>query len=191
MGGYNSGGHNRQGRPTVERCTRLLVRELKASGLLQPGIQGTGSMGKDVALDVHSNESSATLRLRSTGGREQSILIEKHARPFGGFQGYFLCPDCNRRYTSLFLRQGRFACRRCYRLPYQSQRLRHYDRLLLKARKAEARLLGVSVNQCRGFDFPNRPKGMHYKTYETLITPIARACEGFNSECIQRFGKYM
>lgn len=184
MGGYNSGGHNRKGRLTVEQCSRLRVSDLKSAGLLKPGIRGTGSIGDTVFLEICSNK----LRLRHTAGGEQSILIERHLRPFGGFQAYLICPYCGGRFTSLFLRRGSLGCRQCCRLSYQSQRLRSYDRLLRKACKAEAFLLGVSPENCVGMDAPPKPKGMRWETYSRLIQPILEASDRFSIEAARRFG---
>jgi hypothetical protein len=188
MGGYNSGGHNGRGCPTVDQCTRLRLQELKRCGLLRPGASGTASMGR-LVFEIRAHDDSLILTLARRGappGPAKFVGIEKHARAFGGFQGYFVCPDCQRRYTTLLLLGERVSCRKCCRLPYQSQRSRGFDRVLTKARKAEAFLRGISPDECIGMDPPPRPKGMHRATYRRLIQPIRRASEAFLQEAHRR-----
>jgi hypothetical protein len=147
-------------------------------------------MGR-LVFEIRAHDDGLILTLARRGappGPAKFVDIEKHARAFGGFQGYFRCPDCRCRYTALILYGERFSCRRCYRLPYQSQRSRTYDRLLTKARKAEALLRGISPQECIGMDPPDRPKGMHRRTYMRLIQPILRASDEFVFEAARRFG---
>jgi hypothetical protein len=58
-----------------------------------------------------------------------------------------------------------FACRHCYRLAYASQQESAHDRGLLKAQGIRMRL-GGTANMLD--DFPEKPKGMHWRTYERL-----------------------
>lgn len=187
MGGYNSGGHNRRGRPTVEQCSRLFLKGIKACGLLRPGAVGTAHLGEELLFEIHAFEDG--MRLSLPHSRQQKFIrIEWHPRTFGGVQGYFLCPDCEGRCTSLLLFRGCLSCRKCWGFPYASQRSRRYDRLLLKARKAEASLRGLSPTQCIGMDPPPKPKGMHAVTYWRLIQPILRASDEFIIEASKRLG---
>ena len=58
-----------------------------------------------------------------------------------------------------------FACRRCYGLAYASRRKALYFRDIDKALKIRTRLGGSAVMSER---FPDKPKGMHWQTYERL-----------------------
>jgi hypothetical protein len=102
---------------------------------------------------------------------EQRVPITWTPCRLGGRRAWFRCLAysdgryCGRRVGLLYAAGELFACRRCYGLAYASQResLRH--RGLGKARKIRARL-GGSANM---FDaFPDRPKGMHWRTYVRL-----------------------
>jgi hypothetical protein len=58
-----------------------------------------------------------------------------------------------------------FACRHCYGLTYASQREALYFCDIDKAQKIRMRLGGSTV---MSEAFPNKPKGMHWQTYERL-----------------------
>lgn len=47
----------------------------------------------------------------------------------GGYRRWFVCPRCDRRMGFLYMRHGRFACRHCQKIAYQSQSGDSEDRL--------------------------------------------------------------
>lgn len=49
---------------------------------------------------------------------------------FGGHRRWFICPCCDKRMGFLYMRHGRFACRRCNRISYESQSGDAEDRLI-------------------------------------------------------------
>jgi hypothetical protein len=86
---------------------------------------------------------------------------------FGGERPWFICPGagCGRKVAVLY-RLGRyFLCRHCYDLVYESQREDKMYRALRRAQKIRNHL-GGSANMME--PFPEKPKGMHWKTYERL-----------------------
>jgi hypothetical protein len=65
-----------------------------------------------------------------------------------------------------------FACRHCYQLAYDSQREQPYQRALSRAQAIWMKLGGSA---CTSDDFPPKPKGMHWRTYERLCLEAERA----------------
>ena len=65
--------------------------------------------------------------------------------------------------TKLYGAGRLFACRHCYRLAYASQQELAHQRGLGKSQKIRMRL-GGSPNMLE--EFPDKPKGMHWRTYE-------------------------
>jgi hypothetical protein len=102
---------------------------------------------------------------------QHRVLLTRTPVRLGGSRPWFICSAetngkyCGRRVALLYSANGPFACRTCYGLAYASQRESRGYRGLAKARKIRARL-GGSMNM---FDaFPERPKGMHWRTYLRL-----------------------
>jgi hypothetical protein len=170
------------GRPTCESLPFIDVRRWHREGRLHPGQHfpcswtwGGESLG---SIIVQTEAEAVVLMFRSRTSEEgewksieQRVPIAWTECHLGGRRAWFRCTVysggryCGRRVALLYGAGELFACRRCYRLPYASQHesLRH--RGLEKARKIRMRL-GGSANM---FDaFPDKPKGMHWRTYEHL-----------------------
>lgn len=178
MGGPGSGRWYRwQGsKDTAEGYHFLDVRLLHRRGVLRPGGwdlvtwsragQPTGSIavrgGQDRVVLVY--------QVRSGGGSwqdvEDPISLTWTPCPYGGQRPWFLCPGvgCGRRVAIVY--GGRyFRCRHCYHLAYASQREDRVTRLLSKAQNIRRRL-GGSASLLE--PFPDKPKGMWWRTYERL-----------------------
>ena len=84
---------------------------------------------------------------------------------FGGTRQWFLCPSCKARCRILY-GGVQFRCRRCQRLKYETQYEPAFGRAATRALKIRDRLGSKG-----GLDepFPERPKGMHWNTYERLV----------------------
>src|SRR5262249_22135832 len=112
------------------------------------------------------------------------------SRPqFGGRRYWFSCPATGERAARLFLPSDgqRFMSRAAYRLAYACQREGPAERLMRKARKLH-RALGGQGDE---LEAPDKPKGMHWRTYERKLAAAQRADEAFAlslAPILRRFG---
>ena len=161
------------GRPAThvkaEHCRRIDVRRWQREGILEAGRSGgrqwvDQETGKQTsAISYRSSGDSVTLSYSIDGEpRTQVVWLAATACNYGGTRQWFTCPIRGERVAVLFLRAGRFACRHCQRIAYESQSGDVCDRTWSKQRKAEAKL------------GPNgaRRKGMHSTTRERLLSLI-------------------
>ena len=123
-----------------------------------------GVQTASISVMVQSTES---LRLLYTLGEDkrdasQQVRIDRTPCHFGNDRAWFTCPCCDGRSRVLFLRWGRFACRHCQKVAYESQSSDAMGRTWLKQRKLEAKL---------GNDW-TRPKGMRQRTYAALLDAL-------------------
>ena len=180
MGGVGSGGwHRFDKKTTTDECQSIDVRYLHRNGLLQPGHsfslrwsqagRETGSIRGVVSRDGRGEQVTLLYRHRRGPGRKwedvrETVALEWTACNFGGERPWFICPgaNCGRRVAVLYGPGRYFLCRQCYDLSYESQREGKANRALRRAQKIRERL-GGSANMME--PFPERPKGMHLKTY--------------------------
>lgn len=181
MGGFGSGRPSWGGRGTVEANRSLDVNKLKRRGCLQPGWQGGWEWTRDgeriawIQMRAEQGALHLSYRYRLNDGEWQSAdyavpLVWVPCR-FGGERPYFVCPGvvngvpCRRRVLKLYGAGRYFLCRHCYGLAFASQSESEYDRALRRANKIRMRLGGEPG---MGSLFPEKPKGMHWRTYERL-----------------------
>jgi hypothetical protein len=104
---------------------------------------------------------------------EYLVNIEWTQCNYGGSRPWFRCPakGCGRRVAVLY---GGviFACRQCHSLSYDSQKESAYNRALNRAQAIREKL-GGSRNVAE--NFPLKPKGMHWRTYERLRSDAEEA----------------
>lgn len=173
----------RVGRPTVESCITLDLRELKRAGLLSGvtqsgGLQWTAPHDQQpicrVRFKVTMSETAATLHLTTItcfgtpGGsvnmEGQRLELVTTTPPYGGRRWWFLCPSTGQRVLKLYLPSGTnaFASRQAYCLGYAVQREGALDQARRRTRKARKRI-GGGPNLCERL--PLKPKRMHWATY--------------------------
>jgi hypothetical protein len=183
LGGVGSGSWYRfNTKTTVEECRSLDVRRLHREGLLKPGYRFSWSWsraGRQIAsiggvVLGSSRPEGVVLLFRHRSGlsvewEDVQELVELDWTPcnFGGERPWFICPGagCGRRVTVLYGPGRYFLCRHCYDISYQSQRDNKMYRALHRAQDIRRRL-GGSANMME--PFPEKPKGMHWETYERL-----------------------
>lgn len=175
MGGPGSGNSLRWGtRAVCEHQKRIDIRYLRKRGMLTSGSMGSlsWSRGDESAGYIRYRAHEASLELDykfSDGDGEwrsvnEHVWLVKQGQPYGGFRKFFLCPRCHRRCMVLY-GGAYFRCRKCYGLAYASQNEDAADRTRRTAEKIRVRLGGTAdLDE----PFPEKPKGMHWKTYQRL-----------------------
>ena len=188
MGGVGSSSWYRfNKKATVEECRSLDIRRFHRAGLLKLGCRFSWSWSRagrqiasigGVALGSSRPEQVVLLfRYRSGPSAEwedvqEPVELDWTPCNFGGERPWFVCPGvvngvaCGRRVAVLHAAGKYFLCRHCYDLAYQSQRDNKMYRALHRAQDIRRRL-GGSANMME--PFPEKPKGMHWRTYERLF----------------------
>lgn len=178
MGGLGSGSYYRwQGKSTVEECRRLDVNWLNNRGYLVQGAMSSVRWTRDGeysgSIGIRAEASGLLLEYRSRSGARKWENVTEYvplswtACNYGGWRPWFICPgaSCGRRVGKLYSAGRYFLCRHCYGLAYASQRENTSGRMLMKAQNIRRRL-GSSTSMVE--PFPDKPKGMHWRTYMRL-----------------------
>jgi hypothetical protein len=183
MGGHGSGSWYRWStKLAAEDCRAIDVTEWHRKGLRPDawltmrwfrGEQETGSIGAYlVGADGAERVSAAVLIYTAGSGPEaedirESVPLDWTPCRFGGARPWFLCPGlgCGRRVGKLYCHGRYFVCRHCLDLTYESRREPAHTRALHRAQAIRERL-GGSMSMLE--PFPEKPKGMHWRTYERL-----------------------
>src|SRR5262249_53286208 len=167
------------GKTTVESCRSIDVLHWHRRGCLRSPRRFSWAWRQDgervASINVETERHRVTLRYRNRryGGdwasvKQQFPVVWTPCR-FGGDRPWFICSVyangtyCGRQVIKLYQAGRLFACCHCSRLAYTSQQESTHERGLLKAQRIRMRL-GGSTNMLDGF--PEKPKGMHWRTYE-------------------------
>jgi hypothetical protein len=145
------------------------------------------------SIRMRAEEDRVILMYRHRSGGEEwtseryPVRIVRTSCHLGGSRPWFICPalGCGRRVAILY--GGTiFACRRCYRLAYPSQRESWDDRAARRAERIRARLGWVPgiLNGGGG-----KPKGMHWRTFERLVVEHDACVEQSLAGFALRFGR--
>jgi hypothetical protein len=105
---------------------------------------------------------------------ESRVRVSWQPANLGGLRASLHCSSvgCGRRARRLFLSNAYLVCRRCANVRYPSQIAAQPRRVknVARAKAIRARLGGTPE---LGAPLPSRPKGMHLKTYESLLAELA------------------
>lgn len=171
MGGYGSGRHAR-GAARSDQFHKLDLagfprewfhRHRTGSLTWSRGDYKTGSVGYRLSPDrmvLHYT-------VPQNGERqhiEESFVMSATEQPFGGRRWWIECKGCGRRCRVLY-GGAYFRCRQCYRLTYESQYERIYAPGVTRAMRVRQKLKG-EMGLIHAF--PDRPKGMHWRTWLRL-----------------------
>jgi hypothetical protein len=144
---------------------------------------------------VHRQADTIILAYRPQVGRgdwqsvHHTITLAWTPCHYGSRRPWFLCPGCGRRVAVLCLGEQGFRCRHCARLPYGSQRETPLDRRYRKVRKIRQRL-GASANLREPIRLCDKPKGMHWRTWERLGAEeerVYKAITAYTTAKLRRF----
>ena len=169
------------GKTTVESCRLIDVLDWHRRGCLRSPRRFSWAWRQDgervASISVETERHRVALKYRTRRYGEDWASVKQQFPVawtpcrFGGERPWFICSVyangtyCGRQVTKLYQAGRLFACRQCSGLAYVSQQESAYDRGLLKAQRIRMRL-GGTANMLD--DFPEKPKGMHWRTYERL-----------------------
>jgi len=185
MGGIGSGrGARFDSKMTVDRICRIDIRSWCRKGLLVPGTSFAGGWyQRAVGVSVIRVWVEYDRVMVSFGAHAKSgdCVVQLCTTPcnFGSGRLWFACPGCGRRAAVLYLAWGSFACRQCFDLAYPSQRESPGFRAATRASKIRRKLGSSGALQT---PFPEKPKGMHWRTYERLRQQEAELTAQFSGE---------
>ena len=184
---------------TVESKRELSIFSLKRLGMLSAGYSGslrwtncrTGEETGSIRLRCETNMLRLSYRSRPYGAEwenvEDTIRLAETQPNYGGKRLWLICPSCETRRTKLY--GGKyFRCRKCLNLCYETQLEDKSSRLMSAMYKIRHRL-----GDYNGLDdwFPDKPKGMHWKTYNALYERYRALDSHLNLAWMKRLSKYM
>ncbi len=129
------------------------------------------SSGHAMAVEFDPLQEQLVLRWRADGTAcQQTVSLATTGPNFGGKRRWFWCPIGHRRVRKLYWcpvkgrEGGGWYGRAALGLAYYSQRLGRSERPHLRAQRIRRRLGSED-----GMDEPDKPKGMHWATYNRLL----------------------
>jgi len=177
MGGLGSGRRwHYNANDTTDGYRAIDVRRWQRDGFLTPGRtfswqwSRNGEVAASIQVRVETDRVCLIYRHRSGSGEwkdeDYPVWLDWTPCNLGGQRPWFRCParGCRRRVAILY-GGSIFACRRCYRLAYPSQRETGYGRARSRADRIRAKL-GWEPGILNGGGL--KPKGMHWRTFERL-----------------------
>ena len=129
------------------------------------------------------------------GSLDQRIILVPRARHFGGRQWYFMCPVRNRPVSVLWKPSGatRFCSRQTWgrQVAYQSQFNDVTNRAHAGQARIKARLCSIGGLDPEDWDFPPKPKGMRWQTYNRYERQYDRYDEILDSGLLELAAKFL
>jgi hypothetical protein len=161
------------------------------------GITWTHSYWGEIATGTISADMRGTdegwFRIQ-LGSLDQWIILLPRARHFGGQQWYFMCPVMNRPVSVLWKPNGatRFCSRHTWgrQVAYQSQFNDVTSRAHAGQARIKARLCSIGGLDPDDWDFPPKPKGMRWQTYNRYERQYDRYDEILDSGLLELAAKF-
>ena len=211
MGGPGSGRYDYATTPTVGECRMMDMDDMKEV-TEHPNTAGELYWGEPEADDrnwlkwrteglrkIGGEERAKMIRLVYTTTHYPSeessqvnytVPIDYTEPNYGGVRPWFVCPECDTRRRKLYLppRRGasRYLCRECYDLGYHTSRTSGDDvkqaELRYRRTFAKADAEGRRPHPNNASHFPDKPKGMHWDTFDSLVEDARDAREEWHTE---------
>ena len=171
------GARHGAGRPgyrlKAESVLKVDIRRWRKGGYLIDGQSFNWQWSRDgeVTSRIGVVISGGAIRLNySMQGKDASQTIWTTTTPcrYGGARRWFECPVCHGRSAVLFMRSGRFACRKCQKISYKSQSGSADDRETAR------------YHQLAAIIDAGKPKWQRWATFERLEDRFERASEQVN-----------
>lgn len=170
-GGLRAGAGRPGNAVHVEECRRLDVRAMQRAGLFRQPWSGmwwwkdAQTMRTNASVHVRTSDTKMWLTYLSHGQQiDEAFSICKVPCNFGGHRVLLACPGCGSRRAVLHMGAGRFRCRACLGLTYETQSEGRLGRLAIKRAKTGARLGPIGA----------KPQGMHSITFKKLQAAISK-----------------
>ena len=140
-GGLSTGAKTRAGRKRQREGYRQWLEKQRASKAgrkrTRTYISDAPGIGAQTLADIHTSAASGELRpvhgmsLGLTDGKALavsfpvghtvSVQLATTTPQYGGVRWWYVCPDCNKRKTALYISDASLRCRQCAGLHYASQ----------------------------------------------------------------------
>jgi hypothetical protein len=118
----------------------------------------------------------------------QKVRVSWTKVHLGGARPWLLCPYCQKRVAKLYSGLGGYFCRACIgNPPYATQLLSAGGRSHYRACKLRLRLDGEAQLST---PFPERPRGMHRRTYRRLKSQLIMLEAGLSKRMRKRCPDY-
>jgi hypothetical protein len=183
MGGIGSGSEPQ--RTLVEDCLILDANELARQGCFQLGsltsmencwkIDGVTVAKAVLEIDLRCDRYQPQMRLTLSRPHHedvsQMIALRDITPTYGGIRWFFKARNsalCQKLYMTP--RSNRFGTRQEFQLTYRSKRLCPSARARWRAQQLRESLPGARFDH-----YPPRPRGMHQKTYDRLVSQLREA----------------
>lgn len=195
MGGAGSGRYDFYRATTTSDMLDVDLAWLRKRGILERAYWSTITWSRgeityaSLSVRGHAHGLEISYSIQDRGEKKsirETIPFSYTDTNFGGTRQWFQCPSCLKNCRVVYGGEY-FRCRRCYRLKYDSQYEKSFSRATDKALKIRRKL-----GDYGGIDdpFPEKPKGMHWKTYHRLQDHYERGVEDWGRLCLQWLGKF-
>jgi len=163
----------------TDKTLVLDIRQLAREKLFDKKISCIWTWNKqtgECSISIFTFEDHMVLDYKVSGEPvKQTIQLDTTLCHYGGIRYWGICPKCNKRVAKLYLKSNAFLCRRCNDLTYYTCNISGNE-LYEIDNKIEKVLRKLNVTESEYYHLteitPDKPKGMHNKTYLNLLDQL-------------------